>query len=1300
MKLFIDRDFLNVSEPPSIYLCDTSKRIIGELPAYNRRGTFKWNTYSELSFDIPRLYVDMITGETKVHPLYDKVESPRNVYLKNYAYFSIQDVDDTSNDSDVKSVTAFSLEYATSHKYLTNWRINTGEVDSKEVLYNEAQHGIDYNTDTDSFYELAHGDFNAYKQYYVKQQTETSYIYEPVAVRNAEEYDRYINDTSDNEYAKLYMKKFPNVQFYNRKDEGLSLLHLVLAGAPEWTIGNVDSTLWRMERTFNNDRISIYDFLMNDVADAFGCVFEWDTLTHQLHVYEEENNFGIDGGEIKDRWDTDVYISKENLASECKVSYSSDDIKTKLVVTGADDLDIREVNLGRNEIMDLSFYHTEEWMEDDLFEAYSKYLGALNEAQTGLTSLNLPSHTYPTSYPAATNGWVSAYNRYNDMVNQIPVDTNVVLVGDKFKKLYCTYSPIQTNETNENPSGSLEANKFALIKKLNQYDVDKDTGANNQDNILLRLKNSSSDVATIRIYDKRKLATEYDERLRYYTKNQDGKFSSVPITITDANDFKDKVDDFAEKGTEIWTNDYHIQSVIVKASTGVSEDPDKYPIINWIEGTLTAQTMGLKDYTVTYIGTMGAYFVLAKDEAKTENLQDYGIRMLEEKHKIYTKIFQTQTEYMFSNEKLQCIAQDEQPEGDYKEGTRWLDTNSSPIILKEYNGDTWEIINENVPYEDEEGYNKYQRYIDNYEKLMAVQSVLQAKKRDAEYCKDGYMVSDRVIVSMPTDGSSLNDNMYSAALKHFNTPVAVYDTFEELQKVVPSSDTKDVYAVGDDLYLWNNSRKQWAKGSHSITRMSFKSFYPLYTFTTSFDPSGNVYAVYLKGTTPYVSYENSQGVYQMIREYIRNKTEIDQFLNSEQLTRLSPFIKEDEFRDSNFLLTGYESEEERLSISNELMEAADKELQKLCKPSLKFSMTMANILALPEFEDLFDHFQLGNFIRVEIRDGYVKRSRLLEVDINFDELNDFSCTFGDLITAKSEVDKHADLLAQSVTTSKQVAKSASSWQKAVDKTNVLEDELSNGLSDMTLSVGSASGQAITWDSTGMHFRKYRNGSKTEFEPEEMAIINNALVATNDSWKTSKAAFGKYKIGDEERWGPIAEYVTADVIEGKLIRGGAIEIGTEKNKFIVNEDGSVEIRSGDTNYVDAIKVIGDTYRFTVVIGYQGLTIFSDTSHTCTITCEVYDYTTPITADIIANETEAGKDVFSDTFKWVRRSNDPDADADWKPTYVDNKPNQIVVSVGDVIKNSQFYCEVDFDATKFKTEETEDETEETDSEQQEE
>lgn len=1444
MQLSIPRDQLLNPTPPRIFLCNTARKVIGQLPATNVNLNAKWRQYSELTFEIQRTYVDLIDGETKVHPLYDKVEAPRNVLVEGYGLFCLQDIDDTSSDNDIKSVSAFSAEYATSNKYLTNFHINTGEIDSAEVLFNEKTFGLDYNTDRDSFYKFADGAFDAYESYYKRQYTDNeSYTYERVQISNEAEYNRLLSDSNKTDAQlseKLYVKKFPNVQFFNDNEDrhGLSLLHLVFEHIPDWKIVHVDQSLWHKERKFSEDRVSVYDFLNTTVSETFGCTFVWDSLRGEVRVYEEVEDDEIEN-EASTRWETDVYISKKNLASECKVSSSSDNIKTKLVVTGSDDLDIREVNLGRNEIMDLSFYHTEDWMEQDLFEKYDDYLEEIQEAQTGLDSNGFTSDKYPTSYPDAMQGWVSANNKYHDLMHAVPSEENVLLIGDEFKKLFCAHSPIDTAyakdititaSTNavealyydaqytvpvtgmsnddvfivqgfkltysdglfvlkEDDKESLIPNsRRALIKKLNQYHVDEDTQANKNDNIFLKIKNSASDVATIRIYNSAyDLAVSYESYHNYYSKKDN---TYAKIRIVDDEDF---VKTKAELNGEIYTNHYKIHSVIYRASAGVSGEADEYELNDWLAGKLTAEEMGfikysdggnpirddngntIPDYTVSYIGTMGAYFVLAKDEVVVDDngalqiSQDYldacGVNLLKEKHDIYTKLFQTQTEAMFSQEKHQCIIQDEQPVGTYKAGTRWLDSNDPSATLREYRLATstspagWYIVTDtetNAPVNptDDELYNyeNYQRYLDNFNKLKAVQAALSKKERQATYCLDGYEVDDTAIRwKTLDDGSSVPENFNIIAQKHLDSirpgysctgqlvrsepwilytfttsydPITyerntkpynvveqyyikgyymavIVDSQEDFDEYDGSTEAKTLYVLKSEhpntyeanTDEYNTDTQYYIKTQAFVytpieidNQEVFKKYTGLTDETTLYIiTKGHTFAVYIKDDKPYVSYLHSQGVYQMIMENIRMQTEMSTYFTQDQWIRLSPLIKEDEYNDSNFLLTGYESEEERISIAKELMEAATKELKTLCKPSLEFSMTMANILALPEFEPLVEYFQLGNFIKVEIRDGYVKRTRLLEVNINFDDMSDFSATFGNLVSVKSEIDRHAELLSQAVTAGKQVAKSANTWQKTTEKTNKLETDISNGLKDMALAIGGASGQAISWDDTGMHFRKYKEGSTTEYEPEEIAIINNAMVATNDSWLTSKTSFGKYTIDGEERWGPIAEYITAQIIEGKNIIGGSLRIGGKeesKGTFIVNEDGSVQILGPEGNEMYAGKALETAYQYQTRLTYSGLTIFTDTEHECTVTCHVYDTYKPITNGIEDQEITSEVIANGGTFTWNRALSG--SNTNWTPTLVNGQPNVILIKHTDIERNAQFDCVVEFDETKFTTE----------------
>jgi hypothetical protein len=220
----------------------------------------------------------------------------------------------------------------------------------------------------------------------------------------------------------------------------------------------------------------------------------------------------------------------------------------------------------------------------------------------------------------------------------------------------------------------------------------------------------------------------------------------------------------------------------------------------------------------------------------------------------------------------------------------------------------------------------------------------------------------------------------------------------------------------------------------------------------------------------------------------------------------------------------------------------------------------------------------------------------------------------------------------------------------------------------------------------MHFRKYKDGSTTEFEPEEIAIINNSLVATNDSWLTSKAAFGKYKIGDEERWGPIAEYVTADTIEGKFISGGSLRIGGregDKGEFIVTEHGEVIIRGNNGEEKYAAKELENAYSFQVMLEYIGQVIFYDQEQDdCEIVCKIFHNGQDITDKVMA---QSGR-----KFEWRNSSDSSWSDQNNVPYIYDfdtRIDNRIKVTHEHINRNAQITCSVEFDTTEFEQQQKE-------------
>ena len=1299
----LSKDFFNNPKPPEIYLCNTGRKIIGQLPAYDLNGTFKWNSYSEINFCVDRVYTDILSGQIVVNPLFDKVEGLRNVYLKNIGYFTLQDSDTTYSDKDTKQMSAFSLEYATAgSKYLDGFRINTGDVDSKEVIYESLKYGS--NATVDQMYKPArYESWDASEHYYHREYDERGdYTYEPIQIADEATYRSYFRDDVPAGDV-LYIHGYANVQFYDPHTPELSLLDLIFEKIPEWKIGHVDYSLRNKERKFDEEHIAVYDFLMNNVSDTFRAVVEWDSINGVVNFYEEAEDGINEDGTIQTRWNTDVFISRSNLASEVSISYSTDDIKTKLKVSGSEDLDIREVNLGQNYILNLDYYHDEEWMDRELVEVYSP------------------------QYKTAMQNWVSAYNEWDKLMNAVPAEGNVVLVGDEFKKLYCiyglynsvnkfiedtTYYVMQEDgsmvEADEQPTaenfanqtyyvmGDYDTKEKALIDQLTLYYVNEDVDANKQDNILLRLKNNDNDVATIRIYNASTESAKEDK-----IKN--------PI--------------------------YKIQTLIVRASTGVEETAKIHELSDWINGDLRINNTAndgmsyLEGFQINYIGIMGAYFVLAKDEREEATLDEYGVNLLREKHDTYVTIFQTQTEAMYSQQKYQCIAQNEQPSTNYDLNTKWLDTNSSPVKLYKLVEATedgvsvkkWEDTLATISSEDEKGMKDYQRYLDNYNKMVAVQNKLMQKEKEAEYYLNGYEVTGRTINYQDGDGDSA---FYAAADAFFRTEADGKD------KVIISNGTLHTdYGIQIFTFTHHSTQQSYARasGTYNSDIQYYKKIITVYdldtylpaTETTSdkrkvnietyapvavanqeeysaYDGSSNdktlyvlqkdnLFAVYLVGNTPYVAYAESQGVYMAKMNAISSLVEFENFFTKEQWIELSPLIREDEYSNDNFLLTGYESEEERLKICEELMEDAAKELKTLAQPKLEFSMTMANILALPEFEPIISQFALGNFIRIELRPGIVKRARLLEVNLNFDDFSDFSASFGNLVTTLSEVDKHATLLAQAVQAGKQVATAASDWYEGTEKANRLETDIANGLQDATLKIKNASGQTIEIGKNGLVGRKLVPGSTDQYEDEQVALINNKLVFTSDNWLTSKSAFGKFEVDGQEHWGVLSDAVVSGFISGSTIKGGTLEIGTGSTKFKVNEDGSVEILdNGQEKYSGkaAIDEINKAYQYTVELSYNGSTVFGSTSANTIITAIVRDLGEDITHKLPDDAT----------FTWLRNGvayKTPIKVKDGKKpqqgvinTDKNNLTvNQINITHTDIEGNSFFSCQVDFDETKI-------------------
>jgi hypothetical protein len=296
---------------------------------------------------------------------------------------------------------------------------------------------------------------------------------------------------------------------------------------------------------------------------------------------------------------------------------------------------------------------------------------------------------------------------------------------------------------------------------------------------------------------------------------------------------------------------------------------------------------------------------------------------------------------------------------------------------------------------------------------------------------------------------------------------------------------------------------------------------------------------------------------------ISENISVNKNFTPENLDRLSLFLREDEYSDDCFYVSEIDTDLDKINTQKELLVAGQKELKKISQPKLSFSASMRNIYAMPEFAPILNQFSLGNFVKVKMRDDFIKKARLLEVQLNFSDLSNFSCTFGDLLSAKDQGDIHADLLSQAVSAGKAVASGSSYWQKGYDVATAIDERIRNGLIDATTSIKSNSaGQSVSWDNYGIHLRKVVDGV---LDNHEGWITNNKFLYSDDNFQTTKSVFGHYTIDGEEYWGILAGCVRAGLVEGSSIVGGQICIGEQEDgsyAFIVDKDGTVTMNKGD------------------------------------------------------------------------------------------------------------------------------------------
>lgn len=204
-------------------------------------------------------------------------------------------------------------------------------------------------------------------------------------------------NTEDDIAREDYDKDHPTI-FYNPDRPSSSLLHRMLEKAPHYTIGHVDSTIAKIQRTFSFDDKSICDGFQ-DVAEEIKCLFVFDVnadkygnLNRVVSVYDLESNCHKCGyrGEYTDVCpkcgsadidegygkDTTIFVTADEIADSINMSSDTDSIKNCFKLEGGDDLmtaTIRNCNPNGSDYIWYISDDTKHDMSDELVKAIDSY---------------------------------------------------------------------------------------------------------------------------------------------------------------------------------------------------------------------------------------------------------------------------------------------------------------------------------------------------------------------------------------------------------------------------------------------------------------------------------------------------------------------------------------------------------------------------------------------------------------------------------------------------------------------------------------------------------------------------------------------------------------------------------------------------------------------------------------------------------------------------------------------------------------------------------------------------------------
>lgn len=285
------------------------------------------------------------------------------------------------------------------------------------------------------------------------------------------------------------------------------------------------------------------------------------------------------------------------------------------------------------------------------------------------------------------------------------------------------------------------------------------------------------------------------------------------------------------------------------------------------------------------------------------------------------------------------------------------------------------------------------------------------------------------------------------------------------------------------------------------------------------------------------------------RNAVQSQLDMDKWFTKDEWKTLDSYVVEETYSNDNYITTDNTTDTERFDIERQLFDVAWKDLSKKCRPQYQYSSTLSNVLTIPQFKGFLKYSQLGNFIRMATDYDTVIKLRLISFTVDYNDTSKIDVTFSDAIRVHDIYEDASSIQAQANSAAMSFQFNKDQYDKSVNQSNFVEEMRKYGLDVANIPVKN---QHQSWDETGMWFRQW-NEQKNDFDPEQIKIINNQIVFSDDGFKSAKMAIGKIPI---DKNGNTVYAVNAEAILGKLFLGEYLTLQNNSGTYKFDDDGFI------------------------------------------------------------------------------------------------------------------------------------------------